>query len=500
MVPAVSVDPVSTADFAQVMMRLGPFEERPHLAVAVSGGVDSLALAALTADWVAGKAGRLSVLSVDHGLRPEAAAECRRVAELTRQLGRQAGLAAIDHHILVWDGAKPATGLMQAAREARYRLLADWCRAQGVLHLAVAHHADDLAETYLMRQAHGSTDYGLAAMPAVRPLDGVRLLRPLLAVSKARLIASARARNLSWIEDPSNRASRFERVRWRERPSAAQDAPVLLAAAVEAGVRRDGNERSAAAWLGRHARIAGAGYVQLDRRAMTEMPQETAFQVLRDLLRLIGPDPFTSAPALLATAYGRLIASARGSFTLGGCILDWRGGLLRLYREAAACAGPLPIEPGEACHWDGRYRVELDVPRVAVNDLGLNDVLGGSSAPANLTVAALGEWGLANRPVPPHLADVPLRARQALPGLWRGRDLVGWPRIIWPLIARSGSGYDLRQGSDCGQPEIGQRIVPGQDVAGENSHGPYTLNVAFLPNWPATSCGFTVVIPAKHTM
>ncbi|HWT97274.1 MAG TPA: tRNA lysidine(34) synthetase TilS, partial [Terriglobales bacterium] len=242
--------------FAAAMSALGPFEPAPHIAVAVSGGSDSLALLVFLRDWLAPHGGRLTALSVDHGLRPEAAAECRQVGELISELNasgitaaRGAAWPAIDHHILTWQGAKPTTGLMAAARQARYRLLTAWCRAHDVLHLALAHHADDQAETVLMRADHGSGAAGLAGMSALLCRDGVRLLRPLLGWRKHDLTADLQRRGLSWIEDPSNRAQRFERVRWRQQLGAQADIAPLLAEASAAGTRRDRLERQTAIWL-----------------------------------------------------------------------------------------------------------------------------------------------------------------------------------------------------------------------------------------------------------
>ena len=154
-------------DIAKLMAPLGPFERPPSIAVAVSGGSDSLGLGLLLAEWVCARDGSLTVLTVDHGLRAEAAAECARVVEIFTAIPNCSA------HILRWDGDKPARGIQAAARRARYRLLADWCRARGILHLAVAHTAEDQAETIAMRGGHGSGVAGLAGMAALRPERGL---------------------------------------------------------------------------------------------------------------------------------------------------------------------------------------------------------------------------------------------------------------------------------------------------------------------------------------
>jgi tRNA(Ile)-lysidine synthase len=203
--------PLAADCFAPLMAQFEPFESRPVLAVGVSGGRDSLALTLLAHDWVAQRGGRVLGLIVDHGLRAEAAHEA---AETRARLG-DLGIAA---EILRWTGPKPkpAHGIQAAAREARYRLLLAACRRHGILHLLVAHHADDQAETVAMRAARGSGPDGLAGMAALVEHAEVRLLRPLLDVRRNRLAATLRARGVPWIDDPSNVDPRFERARLRK--------------------------------------------------------------------------------------------------------------------------------------------------------------------------------------------------------------------------------------------------------------------------------------------
>ncbi len=201
---------LTAESFADLMAPFAPFESRPVLAVAVSGGRDSLALALLAGEWAIARGGHVVGLIVDHGLRAEAAAE----AGATRDLLARHGIAA---EVLRWTGTKPKHGLQEAARRARYGLLFEACRERGVLHLLVAHHADDQAETVAMRAARGSGPDGLAGMAALVEQRNARLLRPLLAVPRAQLTATLEARGVAWIDDPSNADPRFERARLREK-------------------------------------------------------------------------------------------------------------------------------------------------------------------------------------------------------------------------------------------------------------------------------------------
>jgi tRNA(Ile)-lysidine synthase len=182
----------------------------PTIVLAVSGGPDSIALMWLAARWrrALARGPQLIAVTVDHGLRREAAAEAREVKRLARRLD-------LPHRTLRWTGPKPRTGLPAAAREARYRLLAQAARASGATHILTAHTRDDQAETLLMRMLRGSGIAGLAAMARESERDGLLLVRPFLDVSKAQLIATLEKANIGFAEDPTNRDTSFTRPRLR---------------------------------------------------------------------------------------------------------------------------------------------------------------------------------------------------------------------------------------------------------------------------------------------
>src|SRR6266849_2225918 len=182
----------------------------PAIVLAVSGGPDSIALMWLAARWrrALARGPRLLAVTVDHGLRAEAAAEARDVKRLARILD-------LPHRTLRWTGAKPRTGLPAAAREARYRLLAQAALAHGATHVLTAHTRDDQAETLLMRMLRGSGIAGLAAMARESEREGVRLARPFLSVSKSQLIATLKKAKIDFADDPTNRDLNFTRPRIR---------------------------------------------------------------------------------------------------------------------------------------------------------------------------------------------------------------------------------------------------------------------------------------------
>jgi tRNA(Ile)-lysidine synthase len=308
---------IEAAEFVALMVPFGPFEAQPVLAVAVSGGRDSLALALLARGWAAARQGRVLALVVDHGLRPESGVEARMTLVRLQGIG-------IAGEILEWTGPKPVSGLQQGARKARYRLLFEACRRHGILHLLVAHHAGDQAETVAMRAARRSGPDGLAGMAAVVEHRDARLLRPLLGVSRDRLTATLEARGIGWVDDPSNDDRRFERVRVR------QDGGAASGSVAEPAVRAARDRALAAAAL-EALEVEPDGDVALDHILMASLSQEIAILLLSRIVQSIGGGDYPPRRERLERAAARLSQGEfRGKsgksqdFTLSGCRLMLR--------------------------------------------------------------------------------------------------------------------------------------------------------------------------------
>ncbi|MET0269931.1 MAG: tRNA lysidine(34) synthetase TilS [Sphingomonas sp.] len=247
-------DPVAVARFLEGLNRpLTGFASGAaggRFGVAVSGGPDSLALLLLAH---AARPGTIEAATVDHGLRPEAAAEAEMVADACARLG-------VPHAILrgPWDGPTSA-GLQAAARAHRYRLLERWCDTRDLGVLLTAHHADDQAETLLMRLSRGAGVGGLGGIRPARPLtapdrpparDGgdprpVLLVRPLLGFAKAELVAVVADAGLAAVHDPSNDSDRFDRTRARRLLAAT---PWLRPGRIAASARHLAEAEAALAW------------------------------------------------------------------------------------------------------------------------------------------------------------------------------------------------------------------------------------------------------------
>src|SRR6202140_2708384 len=269
--------PISASDAKRLF---ADWKAAPAIVLAVSGGPDSIALM-----WLFGgrrrtftRGPRLIAVTVDHGLRVEAAREAREVKRLARSLD-------VDHRTMRWSGTKPKTGLPAAARAARYRLLAEAARAQGATHILTAHTRDDQAETLLMRLLRGTGIAGLAAMARESEREGVRLARPFLNVSKSQLLATLRKARIAFADDPTNRDLSFTRPRLRallprlaaeggDTRNLARLASRLARANAAVEVLADGAERYLA------LRDRQAPQPGFNARAFAAMPEEIRLRLL----------------------------------------------------------------------------------------------------------------------------------------------------------------------------------------------------------------------------
>jgi tRNA(Ile)-lysidine synthase len=422
MAEALGKAPVSADDFAARMAALGPFEPRPHVAAAVSGGPDSLALVFLLHEWLAARGGRLTALTVDHGLRPDSAAEAAGVSRLLE-------LHGIEHRVLAWQGPKPAASRQAAARSARYRLLLAACEAAGIFHLALAHHLEDQAETFLLRLGRGSGLDGLAAMAPVSETSGLRLLRPLLDLPKARLQAALEARGLAWVDDPSNRDGAYARVRLRRLlPELAGEGltPARLGGASHhLGRARAALEGDVAALLARAARPDPAGFVDLDPAALAAASGEVSRRALARCLMAVGGCGYTPRLERLERLHASLGADLARAVTLGGCRVVPRGTRWLIVREAGRTA-PTALPPDGRLLWDGRFEVALGPEGAGRSTAANGEMTVGplGSAGWRTLAAALERAGAGQR-----AACIPAPARAALPALRDADGLAAVPPV-----------------------------------------------------------------------
>lgn len=317
----------------------------PSLVLAISGGPDSTALLWLVARWRKSlkRGPKLVAVTVDHGLRPEAKREAAAVKKLARSLG-------VEHSTMRWTGKKPAAGLQEAARNARYGLLAAAARSAGARHILTAHTLDDQAETVLIRLARGSGVSGLGAMARIAPLpvasekkngtsaseESLIVVRPFLSVPKHRLIKTLLAARIAPADDPSNRDPRFTRVRFRAlMPELAREGlvPSRLSLLAKRARRADEALEFAVTRAAVELRRNGEPYV-FRARPFFELPQEVSLRLLGRAVDQTG-DEGPVELGKLETLHAALLENpnpARFRRTLAGSVVTLDGDALRIER------------------------------------------------------------------------------------------------------------------------------------------------------------------------
>ena len=313
---------------------LAPLLRAGRVLLAISGGPDSTALLKLAADWRAADPARPQIFAatIDHGLRPESQGEAQDVAALAQRLG-------IPHAILVWEGERPTSRLQEKARAARYRLLVAHAREIGADCIVTAHHADDQAETVLMRMARGSGIAGLAGMRPVAILDGLSLVRPLLDIPKSGLVAFCHAQGLAVAEDASNINPRYARVRFRLLADTLAGQGLTarrLARLAQRAARADDALAAMAQTLAKEAVTRGPEGASVNFRALLAGPEEAGLRVLIAEVENLSVAPLRLQR--LESAFERLAqALHRGEslkLSLGGALLRLdKTGRLELVRE-----------------------------------------------------------------------------------------------------------------------------------------------------------------------
>ena len=409
--PEEVAEPIRDAELDALFASLASF---PNVILAVSGGADSIAMMHLVARWAQLHAPhvKLLVATVDHGLRAESRNEAEWVAREARAVGLQ-------HETLAWPDAKPATGIQDAAREARYRLLSDLARRfPAPVAIVTAHTEDDQAETLLMRLARGSGLDGLTAMAEQRAIgEGCVLLRPLLGVSGARLRTTLRTAQRTWVEDPSNDAERFERVRIRKARALlaslglSNDKIALSArrlerarAALDAGV----NALKQAARLDLH----GGAFASFAQAVWLAAPEELRLRLLGGLVASYGGQAEPLRLVQLEALADRMASQDFEGATLAGAIVSRHGDDVRILREPGREALPaVTLQPGSSAVWDGRFRVSA-----------------AADASGPVEVRALGTQAFADlRQQLDMPRGLPAQAAATLPAFWRAAELITVP-------------------------------------------------------------------------
>ncbi len=380
------------------------------LAVAFSGGGDSLALLLAAKTWADAHGRRLAAFTVDHRLRPEGADWALWCAERAGRLG-------VAHRTLVWEGAKPLTGRSAAARQARHRLLAEAAREAGAAVILMGHTADDGAEAALMRAAGSNTPSPRTWSPSpVWPQGrGIFLLRPLLEESRAGLRQALRERGETWIEDPANGDPQSARAQARARLIAGRKAPPALVGESTARAFRPalGEDLAGSLLLPREA---------WGRDQEAEGQRESLADLGAALLCAAGTDRPPRGDALRRLR-DRIGAGEVFVATLAGARLESDGSMIRIFRDAGDRRrdwSDMDLPVGRAVVWDGRFELTGAVPGARVGALA-------------------GRAGRLPTPLRAATLEVPPAARPALPLVMLENGELALPTLLLSPLAQARS-------------------------------------------------------------
>jgi tRNA(Ile)-lysidine synthase len=318
-----------------------------HVALAVSGGSDSMAMLRMVQQWAPASLS-VYVLTVDHGLRKAAAEEALQVNLWCKPFGYH-------HETLQWHSGQVSTGIQAKARQARYDLMSAWCVANHVEVLLTAHTADDQAETVLMRSLRTSTAKSLAGIWPERDWNGVRVLRPLLGLRRAELRDYLSQLGQAWIEDPSNEDARFERVRLRR--ELAGETLGLAEQAHKAQLVSRQHVVDGSAWFYENTGRDQLGFVRFPLSPFATLDLNVQDEILLKIMSWVGG---SSRPELHERQHllAWLVMQGGSRRTLGGLIFAKRKREILVGREPERISSqPLMIPESGEIVWDGRFNV-----------------------------------------------------------------------------------------------------------------------------------------------
>jgi tRNA(Ile)-lysidine synthase len=416
--PLTDSAPISEDQFQDMMDVSMPSSMDGGVAVAVSGGADSMALCLLVFAWAKTHNLSFMALTVDHGIRPAAQTEAKQVQQWLSDRD-------IPHQTLTATDVAPQSNLQAWARDVRYSLMEDWCAAHQVGALLLAHHLEDQAETLLLRLGRGSGVDGLSAMAtqvAPRFESGPWRVRPLLDVPKARLLETLKHAGQDWIEDPTNQDTKYARNRLRRMSQSLAEiglTPQRLAKTAKTMRRTKEALDDAARRLREQAlRIDEVGYCLLSVPAFSRAPEDVQLRLLGRLLAALGGQAFSPREERLQSMLAAILDNGLGGGrTLSGCRVvpeNEQSDVVMICRESRSVADAIDLAVDKPTNWDRRYRL-----RVSGDQAG------------RLTVGRLSAdgWAMIRKISPELLKQSPRMAGINLPAVRRNDELVAVPGL-----------------------------------------------------------------------
>jgi len=308
-----------TEHFSKTLTGIWHDANKPSsIAVAVSGGTDSMALAALTYAWCQKHSVQFYALTVDHGLRKDSDKEAIWVQ-------KSLGSHNIQSHILTldWNGKAPEKDIENAARIKRYDILSEYCEEHSIPLLLTGHHGDDQIETFLMNLGRGSGVYGLSGMKSLSERNGILLGRPLLSITKAHLAEYCRLEGIYCVEDPMNQDPQFTRVNIRQNRHVLSDKLDISDDRILLAISNLGRVRSlieqVVEKLKSDAKISEGIY---RRTHFQSADQEVALRALSDLIQSISGDTYPPRLQKLEIVFDKVMTPKDFTTNLSGLTIS----------------------------------------------------------------------------------------------------------------------------------------------------------------------------------
>ncbi len=331
-------------------------EKKPHVALSFSGGSDSLALLILLNRWIKKRDGILTLIHFNHKLRKESYLETVFTKKISKKLN-------LNFKILNWDNQKPVSALMLKARYLRYKKIIDFCKKQKIITLMTAHHYNDSLETYLMRKERKFSTLGLAGIPTRNNRDDVQILRPLINICKERLLKTCKKYRYKWIEDPSNKNEKFERIRIR-------NIITNFSKKEKSNVINDFNkcketnyciERNIGEFFVNNLKFQDFGEFLLDRKKFSDQPESKQIEIMKRILVTCSGGVYPPRAKSIKLMLEQINTLERLNFTINSCVIELSKTNIHFFREyqkiKRQSEKEIKVRKGTTYLWDDRFQI-----------------------------------------------------------------------------------------------------------------------------------------------
>ena len=344
---------VTFFNFQQTLLNIGVNEAR-KVAVAVSGGADSMCLTFLLNEFCKANNIDLIAITVDHKLRKESTEEAKGISRYIKKLG-------VKHVVLTWEHLDIKSNIQEKAREARYKMLCDYCTENKIKYLFVGHNYDDQAETVMLRILRGSGIDGIAGIETYSKMYGIMIIRPLLNFRKSEILAFVKAEGLTWTEDKSNADAKFDRIKVRQllQQFDSKLTERLNLLAKNASRAKNFLNSYTDKIFKEHCLLGNLGHISIKYSDFFVLDEEIKLRIINKIIKYIHNDPF-----LYPIRLNSLIAlleklQCQGKCTLGKCKIIVYKGVIYFYKEPKFIESTKKLSQGDNI-WDKRYKISIN--------------------------------------------------------------------------------------------------------------------------------------------